>query len=86
MFSMYFVETRDQVILLGQMRVSTFSRDSGKSKKWGPSYLTIWSLLRPLLSAGLFLIFLSQPSVFLVEVHTSDFQVIDALQPGAKKA
>ena len=36
---MHLVETRDQVIVLGQLRVSTFSRESGKSKKWGPSIL-----------------------------------------------
>ena len=41
MSSIYLVETRDQVIVLGQSRVSTFSRESGKSKKWGPSFFDI---------------------------------------------
>ena len=31
------VETHDWTILLQMSRVSTFSRDSRKSKKWGPS-------------------------------------------------
>ena len=35
MFSMYLVETQDQVIVFGQLRVLSFSWDSGKSKKWG---------------------------------------------------
>ena len=47
MFSIYIVETRDQVIVLGQSRVSTFSRDWGKLKKWGPSNLIRNSYLLP---------------------------------------
>ena len=80
MFSKYLVETHNQVIVLGWSRVLTFSRDSGKLKKWGPSknINTRWMCH---LSSLKFKIYLPLPE-WLIQVLMVCFVILIELQTG----